>query len=137
MKTVRGTFKFLEKQDVKYLDFTSFNEEEFNMNFQEQYKLFTTRLLYIRFLSTLVFCLITMIWFLTFLVMKMVIGMEASMSQMALRLMLKRFYIMIFQSWIFWMNIRLQNILCINLINKVKKGKGIRWTKWFKLMKKS
>lgn len=39
MKTVRGTFKFLKKQDVKYLDFTSFNEEEFNLNFQEQYKL--------------------------------------------------------------------------------------------------
>lgn len=38
MKTVRGTLKFLKKQGVKYLDFTTFNEEDYDPKYQEQYE---------------------------------------------------------------------------------------------------
>lgn len=37
-RTVRGTIKFLNKSAVKYLDFTAYNEEEFNQRYVSQYE---------------------------------------------------------------------------------------------------
>lgn len=37
-RTVRGTLSFLDKNDVKYLDFTSFNEEGFDQRYVDQYR---------------------------------------------------------------------------------------------------
>lgn len=37
-RTVRGTINFLNKNGVKYLDFTAFNEEEFSQHYVAQYE---------------------------------------------------------------------------------------------------
>lgn len=37
-RTVRGTINFLNKNGVKYLDFTAFNEEEFSRHYVAQYE---------------------------------------------------------------------------------------------------